>query len=131
MMLQLIDVVTILGLLAAHFFIKERTFWSSLVFYALPLPVIIFVVVMLSIVLTKKWRRYNLIIAALLLLVWLGRSFKLHIPEGIEEKDLEVVFWNTARRNNFETAINESTDIPDVMVLVEFSNKNIEELKIR
>ena len=131
MMLQLIDVVTILGLLAVHFVIKERTFWSSLLFYALPLPVIILIVVLLSIMLTKKWRRFNLIIASLLLLVWLGRSFKLHIPEGIEEKDLEVVFWNTARRNTFETAINESTDIPDVMVLVEFSNKNIEELKIR
>jgi len=131
MMLQLIDVVTILGLLAVHFVIKERTFWSSLLFYALPLPVIILIVVLLSIMLTKKWRRFNLIIASLLLLVWLGRSFKLHIPEGIEEKDLEVVFWNTGRSNTFETAINESTDIPDVMVLVEFSNKNIEELKIR
>jgi hypothetical protein len=130
-MLQLIDVVTILGLLAVHFVIKERTFWSSLLFYALPLPVIILIVVLLSIMLTKKWRRFNLIIASLLLLVWLGRSFKLHIPEGIEEKDLEVVFWNTGRSNTFETAINESTDIPDVMVLVEFSNKNIEELKIR
>ena len=128
---KLIDVVTILGLLAVHFFIKERTFWSSLGFYALPLPVIIFVVVMLSIVLSKKWRQYNLIIAALLLLVWLGRSFKLHIPDDIKENDLEVVFWNTARRNTFKTALNESDDIPDVMVLVEFRNKNIEELKIR
>ena len=131
MMLQLIDVVTILGLLAVHFVIKERTFWSSLFFYALPLPVIIFIVLMLSIVLTKKWRRYNLIIAALLLLVWLGRSFKLHIPDDIKENDLEVVFWNTARHNTFKTALNESDDIPDVMVLVEFRNKNIEELKIR
>jgi len=130
-MLQLIDVVTILGLLAVHFFIKERTFWSSLFFYALPVPVIIFVVIMLSIVLSKKWRRYNLIIAALLLLVWLGRSFKLHIPDDIKENDLEVVFWNTARRNTFETALNESEDIPDVLVLVEFRNKNIAELKIR
>ena len=44
---------------------------------------------MLSIVLSKKWRQYNLIIAALLLLVWLGRSFKLHIPDDIKENDLE------------------------------------------
>lgn len=128
---QLIDVVIILGLIAIHFVIKERTFWSSLFFYALPLPVIIFIVLMLSIVLTKKWRRFNLIIASLLFLVWLGRSFKLHIPDDIKEKDLEVVFWNTARHNSFEMAFHDSEDIPDVMVLVEFKNKNIEELKIR
>lgn len=131
MMLQLFDVVTILGLLAVHFVIKERTFWSSLFFYALPLPVIILVVVLLSVLLTKKWRRYNLIIASLLLLVWLGKSFKIHIPDDIKEKDLEVVFWNTARRNTIETAFNEIEEIPDVMVLVEFRNKNLEELKIR
>lgn len=131
MMLQLINVVTILGLLTVHFVIKERTFWSSLFFYALPLPVIIFAVIMLSTVLTKKWRRNNLIIASLLLLVWLGRSFKLHIPDEIKENDLEVVFWNTARRNTFESTFNESEEIPDVMVLVEFRNKNIEELKRR
>ncbi len=81
--------------------------------------------------LTKKWRRYNLIIASLLLLVWLGRSFKLHIPDDIQEKHLEVVFWNTARRNTFETALNERADIPDVMVLVEYGKENIDELKIR
>ena len=58
--------LSIVTLLAVHFVIKERTFWSSLFFYALPLPIIILVVLLLSIVLTKKWRRYNLIIASII-----------------------------------------------------------------
>ena len=129
--LQLINVVTILGLLTIHFVIKERTFWSSLYFYAFPLPVIILVILAISIILTRRWRRYNLIIATVLLVIWLSRSFKIHIPDNIKETDLEVVFWNASRENTFESVINESGDIPDVMVLVEFRKKNIEELKKR
>lgn len=127
--LKLIDVAAIVTLLAVHFVIKERTFWSSLIFYALPLPIIILTVLLLSIVLTKKWRRYNLIIASILLLIWLSRSFKIHIPDTIQKTDLEIVFWNVARRNNLETVFNESGDIPDVMVLVESGKNNIEEFK--
>lgn len=129
--LQLINVAIILVLLAIHFVIKEQTFWSSLYFYACPLPVIIFVVLAMSIILTKRWRRYNLIIATVLLIIWLSRSFKIHIPDTVKETDLEVVFWNASRENTFESVINESGDIPDVMVLVEFRKKNIEELKKR
>ncbi|MCF8273037.1 MAG: endonuclease/exonuclease/phosphatase family protein [Flavobacteriaceae bacterium] len=129
--LQLINVAIILVLLAIHFVIKEQTFWSSLYFYACPLPVIIFGVLAMSIILTKRWRRYNLIIATVLLIIWLSRSFKIHIPDTVKETDLEVVFWNASRENTFESVINESGDIPDVMVLVEFRKKNIEELKKR
>ncbi|MFH4965979.1 endonuclease/exonuclease/phosphatase family protein [Gaetbulibacter sp. M235] len=127
--LQLINVVVILSLITSHFVIKERTFWSSLFFYGFPLPVIIVVVLVLTLFLTKQWRRYNLIIASVLLLVWLSKSFKVHIPDTIKEKDLEVVFWNTSRENTFEMAFNEKGDIPDVMVLAEFRKNNIEELK--
>jgi endonuclease/exonuclease/phosphatase (EEP) superfamily protein YafD len=129
--IQLINVAVIIVLLAIHFVIKEQTFWSSLYFYAFPLPVIIFVVLTISIILTKKWRRYNLIIATVLLVIWLSRSFKIHIPDTIKETDLEVVFWNASRENTFESVIHENKDIPDVMVLVEFRKNNIEELKKR
>jgi endonuclease/exonuclease/phosphatase (EEP) superfamily protein YafD len=129
--LKLINVISIVTLLAAHFVIKERTFWSSLLFYALPLPIIILVVLLLSIVLTQKWRGYNLIIVSILLLIWLSRSFKIHIPDTIKKTDLEVVFWNVARRNNFEMAFNESGDIPDIMVLVESEKNNLEKFKLK
>jgi endonuclease/exonuclease/phosphatase (EEP) superfamily protein YafD len=127
--LQLINVVTILGLLTIHFVIKERTFWSSLFFYAFPLPVIILVILAISIILTRRWRRYNLIIATVLLVIWLSRSFKIHIPDTIKETDLEVVFWNASRDNNFKGVLYKNGDIPDVMVLVESSKSNIEEFK--
>ena len=127
--LQLINVVIILILLGIHFVIKERTFWSSLYFYAIPLPVIILVVLALSIILSKKWRLYNLKLALILLLIWLGRSFKIHIPEDIKESDLEIVFWNVSRDNNFEDAFKKNGGIPDLMVLAESRKNDIEMFK--
>ncbi len=127
--LQFINVVIILSLIASHFVIKERTFWSSLFFYGFPLPVIIVVVLALTLFLTKQWRRYNLIIASVLLLIWLSKSFKVHIPDTIKETDLEVVFWNASRENTFELAFNENGDIPNVMVLVESPENDIEKFK--
>lgn len=129
--LQLINVVTIAGLLAIHFIIKERTYWSSLFFYAIPLPVIIFIVLSFSVVLTKKWRRYNLIIASVLMLLWLGRSFKIHFPDKIDKNAIEVVFWNASHDNDFQTVNLENEHIPDVMVLVESEKNNINRLKIK
>lgn len=127
--MQLINIVIVLGLLTIHFVIKEHNFWFSVYFYAFPLPVIILVVLFLSIILTKKGRQYNLIVASVLLVVWLIGSFKVHIPDTINELDLEVVFWNVARDNTFETAVNENGSVPDVMVLVELENNNIEEFQ--
>lgn len=127
--LKLINVVIILVLIGVHFFIKEQTYWSSLYFYAFPLPVIILIVVALSIILTNKWRLYNLKIALILLLIWLGRSFKIHFPDDIKASDLEIVFWNASRDNNFQSAFNKNGNIPDVMVLVETGKYSIEDFK--
>ena len=127
--LKLIDVVIILVLIALHFVIKEQTFWSSLFFYAFPLPVIILIVLVLSVVLTKRWRLYNLKIALILLLIWLGRSFKIHFPDEIKASDLEIVFWNASRDNDFQSVFNKNGNIPDVMVLVETGKYRIEDFK--
>ena len=128
---QLIDVVIILVLMVLHFVIKEQTFWSSLYFYVFPLPVIILIILALSVVLTKRWRLYNLKIALILLLIWLGRSFKIHIPDTIEETDLEVVFWNASRDNGLNEAIAINKGIPDVLVLLESKKNNLEELQAK
>ncbi len=127
--LQSINVVSIVALLSVHFIIKERTFLSSVIFYALPLPLIIVIILFISMVLTRKWRRFNLILAAILLLVWLSRSFKLHISEDIKETDLEVVFWNASRDNDYQMAFNKNGNVPDVMVLVESKKTDNEEFK--
>lgn len=121
--LQLINVVVIIWLLVLHFIIKELTYSDSIRYYIFPLPVII-VIVLIASGFLQKWK-YNIILAGLLSIIWLGRSFKFHIPDKIEENDLEVVFWNTSRDNNFEVAVTESGGLPDVMVLVELNETNL------
>lgn len=127
--LQLINVVILLALLSVHFIFKEHSYRDSLHFYTFPLPVIILVVLLFSIILTKPWRRFNLTVASLLLVIWFGRSFKIHIPETVKETDLEIVFWNASRAHGFETAFKVNKAIPDVMVLVESKKNNIKALQ--
>ncbi len=100
--LQLINIVIILILLAIHFVIKEGSNKDSLFFYAFPLLIIISVVLFLSIFLTKKWKRFNLLLGFILLIIWLAGSFKIHLPEKINEIDLEIVFWNASHDNDIE-----------------------------
>jgi endonuclease/exonuclease/phosphatase (EEP) superfamily protein YafD len=123
----IVNLAIIVALLSVHFVLKERSYIDALRFYMFPLPVIIGIILCLSIFLSK--RRYNLILAGILLLVWLGRSYKINIPETINKPDLEVVFWNASRDNGFEEAFNLNKSIPDVMVLVESKPNIIKEFQ--
>lgn len=125
----IVNVVIISALLTIHFVLKESSFSNSLNYYSHPLPLIIVVVLLLSIFLSK--RKYNLILAGILLIIWLGRSFKIHIPETIKNTDLEVVFWNASRDNGFQTAFNESKSMPDILVLVESKKNDLERLQLK
>ncbi|NCO62336.1 MAG: hypothetical protein GW839_02035 [Flavobacteriales bacterium] len=127
--LHLINVAIIVTLLAIHFVIKERSYWESIYFYMLPLPVIIAIVLILSVFL-KQWK-YNIILAGILTMIWLGRSFKIHIPEAVTENDLEIVFWNASRENQFEMSLKENGEIPDILVLVESSKNDLKSLQKR
>jgi hypothetical protein len=127
----LINVVIIIALLAIHFIFKENSYDSSLLYYTFPLPILIIIILFLSIFLGKKTQKYNLILAGLLLIVWLGRSFKIHIPEGVNETDLEIVIWNASRDNDINDAIIEIESTPDVLVLVESKERDISELQIK
>jgi endonuclease/exonuclease/phosphatase (EEP) superfamily protein YafD len=125
--LQIVNVVVIISLLTIHFIIKEQSYWDSIRFYIFPLPVIIVIVLVASVFL-KKWK-YNIVLAGLLSIIWLARSFKVHIPDKIEENDLEVVFWNASRDNNFDMAIAENSGVPDVMVLAESTERDLKGLR--
>lgn len=127
----LTNTIIIIGLLAIHFIFKENSYDSSLLYYTFPLPILIIIILFLSIFLSKKVRKYNLILAGLLLVIWLGRSFKIHIPEGVNETDLEIVIWNASRENDIIDAIIESKSTPDVLVLVESKERDISELQIK
>jgi hypothetical protein len=123
------NVIIISALLYVHFIIKERSYIDALYYYVLPLPIIIGIILGLSVFLSK--RRYNLILAGILLVVWLGRSFKIHIPETVKNSDLEVVFWNASRDNGFEEAFKENKNIPDVLVLVESKPNSIKDFQLK
>ncbi len=126
---QIINVAIIIALLIIHFVLKDSSFKKSLLFYSFPLPIIILIILGLTIFLSRKVRRYNLILAAVLLVVWLGRSFKVNLPEDIIDTDIEVVFWNASHDRGFQEAFNENEAVPDVLVLVEMSKNKIKDLQ--
>lgn len=125
-----LNTAIIVVLLVIHFVVKENSIQSSLYYYMFPLPIIIFVLLVLSILLSRKFRKFNQLLAGLLLITWLSRSFKIQIPEDIEKNDLEIVLWNASRKNNFKEAFEVNTNIPDVFVLVEARKMHIERLQL-
>lgn len=125
---RIINFAIVLVLIMLHFFIKDASFESSLWFYAFPLPLIVIILLCLSIFL-GKFRKYNLILAGLLLLLWFGRSFRLSFSSEIKESNLEVVFWNASRENNFREAIEINDGVPDVLVLTESIDLDFNQLK--
>ncbi|MBU3820496.1 endonuclease/exonuclease/phosphatase family protein [Flavobacteriaceae bacterium XHP0103] len=118
-LILIVNVGVIIALLTIHFIIKDSGFRQSLLFYTLPLPIIIAIVLFLSLFVGKRIRKYNLILAGVLMLVWLVRSFRLHFFADVTSPNLEIVFWNASRDQGFEEAFNENGNLPDVMVLVE------------
>jgi len=126
----IINIIIILGLLTIHFIVKDRSFGVSIYFYAYPLPVIITIILVLSIFLGKT-RKYNIILAFLLLVVWLNRSFKINFADDVKNSDIEIVFWNASRDKDFEDVFIENAVIPDVVVLVEHGAYNVNKIKLK
>lgn len=128
---SLLNVIIIIALIAIHFIIKDSNYDASLLFYAFPLPVIILIILALSIFLNKKVRTLNLILALLLFIVWLSRSFKINFSQDIKETDIEIVFWNASHDRGFEEAFIENNGIPDVLVLGEHGRYNIDKIRLK
>lgn len=127
----LANVATIIALLIIHFVLKENTYQNSLLFYTFPLPVIIGIVLFLTIFLARKFRKFNVWLIIMLLLLWLSRSFKIHFAEKIKESDIEIVFWNASHDNDFESAFDLNKNIPDVVVLAEHAVYNVEIIQLK
>lgn len=125
----LINLAIITALFALHFVIREHSYKSSLIFYMFPLPIIITIILALSVLLNKKIRKINLLIATLLLLIWMVRSFKINFSETIKDSDLEIVFWNSSRKRGFLDAFEENKGVPDVLVLAEGNKNNMDALQ--
>lgn len=121
-----INLVCIIALLLIHFVFKESTYLFSLLYYTFPLPLIIGAILFFSLFQNKKIRRYNLILAFILLVVWLGRSFNLNTSEAIKETDIEIVFWNATHKRELEDVFSRVENIPDIVVLVEYHAEELE-----
>ncbi|MEP5339055.1 MAG: endonuclease/exonuclease/phosphatase family protein [Algibacter sp.] len=128
---RLINILIIIALLVIHFIIKENSYNSSLLFYTFPLPVIIIGILLLSIFLSKKARKWNLILAFVLLVIWFGRSFKINSADKIIETDIEIVFWNASHDRNFDEAFKENKGVPDILVLAEHGDFQINTFKLK
>lgn len=126
---QCINAACVTALLTIHFIIRESTYKTSLFFYSFPLPVIISIVLFLSVFIGKKFRSINLVLAGVLLLIWLGRSFKISIAERINNTDVEVVFWNASHDRDFIDVFKQFEKIPNVVVLSEYHGNYLTETK--
>ncbi|WP_339893424.1 endonuclease/exonuclease/phosphatase family protein [uncultured Algibacter sp.] len=125
-----INLIVVIALLLIHFVLKENNYFFSLLYYTLPLPLIIIAVVLFSIFQSKKIRTYNLILALVLSVIWFGRSFKINTSEAIKETDIEVVFWNATHKREFKDVFDEVETLPDVVVLVEYHAEELAETKL-
>ncbi|GAL81185.1 hypothetical protein JCM19274_3929 [Algibacter lectus] len=114
----IVNLICVLALLVLHFLVKDASFKFAYWFYLFPLPIIITIVLVFSVFLGKR-RKYNLILAGILLFVWFFRSFSISFTEEVKDTDVEVVFWNASRDDGFESAFKENESIPDIMVLSE------------
>jgi len=76
-----------------------------------------------------KRKKYNRILAAILLCIWFFRSFRISFTEDVKEDDIEVVFWNCARANSFKTAFLMNEELPDVMVLSEAKAVTLDQIR--
>ena len=72
-----------------------------------------------------------MILAILLLVIWLGRSFKINTTETIKESDVEVVFWNATHKREFKHVFDKVDNLPDVVVLVEYHAVELAKLKLK
>ena len=114
----ILNIITVSVLLILHFILKDASQRLAYWFYLFPLPIIILIVLVFSAFLGKR-KKYNRILAVLLLCIWFFRSFRFSFTKDVKENDIEIVFWNCARANSFETAFSMNEKLPDVMVLSE------------
>lgn len=126
-----INILVIILLLLIHFVLKESTYFCSLLYYTFPLPLIIITVVFLCVFLNKKTRTYNLVLAIVLSIIWLSRSFKINTLEPTKESDIEIVFWNATHKREFRHVFDNLENTPDVVVLVEYHAEELEAFKLK
>jgi endonuclease/exonuclease/phosphatase (EEP) superfamily protein YafD len=86
-------------MLVIHFVVQDRFWGISLLFYGMPLPVMMgFCGVCLYTYRRIPFARYVLgVLLSVLSIVWLSSSYKIHAVSAPPENSFKVLFWNSAR----------------------------------
>lgn len=111
-----------------HFTIKDYVLFTAVIFYALPLPILIFLTLFLAVFTKKNSRKVSIVTGLLLIFIWVNKSY---VSNTIDDKveGFEIVFWNASRHNKFNEAFKINSSIPDVMVMVESGNSIMKNVK--
>jgi hypothetical protein len=122
----ILKIAIIIGIII-HFTIKDTILLSALIFYALPLPVLIASTLLVAFLTKKSSQKIAVIIALVLSVIWIKESYVFNAE--VEKEGIEIVFWNAFHDRNFLDAFEVNGNIPEVLVLVEGSKKDLISIK--
>lgn len=122
-------------LLLVHFVLKDHFQFLQIIFYAFPLPNILFVGACISFILLfikpRSFFIYTFLLTVVITGIWLNTAYIFPKAITIPENATSVIFWNTANRRNIHVEIlseNIKTINPDIISLVEAENASEEDL---
>jgi hypothetical protein len=93
-------------------------YWSSIIFYALPLPILIFLIIISIFFSERKLKRNSILNSILFFGFWFSQSYKFS-SKNVQTDGIEIVYWNAAHNYGVRDVIEENKSIPDIIVLVE------------
>ncbi len=126
-LVNLFKIIVVISILI-YFTAKDYFYWSSIIFYAFPLPVIFGISVLLFLLKRKcRFKIMYFMISFFLGFFWIVNSYCFNDFEFIGESP-EIVFWNAAKKRNFKEAFVVSESLPDVLVMVEYDQTDKENI---
>ncbi len=119
----------ILGLyLLIHFVLKDNYYWASLLFYALPLPIVILFNLIILPFCKSVFKKYVKLALGFLIIAWCLQSLALNLGAK-HNADIDIVYWNAGHTQGFDDAFNQNQNTPDVMVLVEYDTTDYKSIR--
>ena len=122
-------------LLLIHFVLKDNFHFLQLVFYAFPLPILIFIGSFLTVFYLFRPRTYLIDIIAMMVIltaIWLKNSYVFsNTTDVIPASATSVLFWNAADGHDLPVRVlieNIDKLQPDVIGLVEATNATAEDI---
>ena len=103
-------------LIVNHFTLKDTYYWTSIGFYAFPLPVIM--AGLFGLFFLDKRQKYYLYALLILSVLWFKSSYQYN-PQWQAENPLEIVLWNASHTQTLEDLFASIDSNPDVVVMVE------------